>query len=469
MTETVILNDTKYKEEFTIRPHTKRFAPFYEIDRVKYDNALKKADLLHIAKIKERFPHDEYRKVRRSIAFTHYYANTFFPAYRILVNEFVNDEWLALVDYHKKFHRDHIVHQPKVSWIANKLLHLTIGPPVKGKPAKLIDHIVDVLVNCDDGKNETGYLRDYAVKLSVPEKYFDARWVEKNHWRELWWYDVIDTSITLAAMFHDIGYPANYLNKIEKKLRSQYPVNTFSEEFIKDFCMRYQSRLLFFPFHNYQDINAASFPFDWQSRFAKLANNCFTDSHSIQGALTFLYLNDILRKFPVSKPQPVKQFIVDLSALMIIMHDLAGIYMDIESDDSQFPPFYKMKQVQYPQLQIKFHRDPMSFLLIMSDLLQDFGRSNAQFKQETDSQSAETYGEVRFNCTQKCKEVELKFNKQKDHLTITYYYNQPGEVNNQRYCFIPQNQIRYFNRPQGYIDYSYLLNQITLKADLLPI
>ena len=114
MTDTVILNDAKYEEEFTIHPHAKRFAPFYEIDRVKYDNALKEVDQLNISKIKERFPQDEYRNVIRSVAFTHYYSNTFFPAYKILVNEFVNEEWLALVDYHKKFHRDHIIHlQPR--------------------------------------------------------------------------------------------------------------------------------------------------------------------------------------------------------------------------------------------------------------------------------------------------------------------------------------------------------------------
>jgi hypothetical protein len=454
----ITLNDEAYVNQAINYIPTKRFAPFYDINREKYQELQEASEPLKICKLKERLPLSEHKKIIRAIGYTQYYAQLYFPAYRFLVNEFVNEEWLALVDYHKSFHRDHIVHQPKVSWIGQVLMEQKIKSPVnQGTEKSVLEHIVDVILDWDEPGNETRYLRDYAVNLGVPEKYFNETWVENKKWKELWWYDVIKESFFLASLFHDIGYPISYINKIEKKLKTQYPVNALGHEYIKNICSRYQDRLLFYPFHNYMRMNSCNFPYDWKDKFEMLITECFSNTHSIHGALTLLYINDILRDFPGANTRPDKQFIVDLAALMIITHDLADIYMEVDKDKCLLGKTVK-KKIKAPQLKIKFHRDPLSFLLLLSDLLQDFGRSSAIFN------NANEYVSLEFEA--KCQRVQLEFDQENLRLIITYYYNSQQETNAQKYRFIPINQLKYFSKPSGFIDYSYLFNDIQIKAEL---
>lgn len=456
----ITLNDEAYINQALNYIPTKRFAPFYDINREKYQELQGASDPLKICKLKERMPLSEYKKIIGAIGYTQHYAQLYFPAYRFLVNEFVNEEWLALVDYHKSFHRDHIVHQPKVSWIGQVLMEQKIKSPVnQGNEKTILEHIVDVILHWDKAGNETRYLRDYAINLGLPEKYFDETWVENKKWKELWWYDVIKESFFLASLFHDIGYPISFINKIEKKLKIQYPMNALGHEYIKNICSRYQDRLLFYPFHNYIRMNSCSLPYDWKDRFEMLVTECFVCTHSIHGALTLLYLNDILRDFPVKKIRPDKQFIVDLASLMIMTHDLADIYMEVDKDKFFLGEKAVIRKIKSPQLKIKFHRDPMSFLLLLSDLLQDFGRSSTIFNNESKNN-------VSMEFEAKCKRVQLEFDIENHNLIITYYFNSQEETNVQRYRFIPVNQLKYFSKPSGFIDYSYLFNDIQIKAEL---
>lgn len=454
----ISFDDEAFEREYTSALPTRRFAPFFDIDVKKY-HAIK-CKSLEINNIRMRLPREDFGNLMRSVVLTHYYAKVYFPAYKALVNEFVNEEWLALVDYHKKFHRDHIVHQPKVNWVGHELLKLEVASPYSGLPGKkrIIDHMIDVITGSAFSiPSECGYLRRYGIQIGLPEQYFDCKWVNKNNWRELWWYDVIKESFFLAALFHDIGYPINYLKKIDKDLNIQFPLEMYPAESVVSFCKKYEDRLLFYPLHDYQAIDTHSFPFDWEESFRRMLTRSFSETHSIQGAMTFLYLNDLIRKFPLSgSPRPDKQFIVDLAAMMILMHDMAGVYMELEQDDSVFPTVVRVKEIPFPQLRVKFHRDPFSFLLLMADLLQDFGRSNAEFE-EPDKVAS-------FKCSAKCTAVNLTVNHTRKNLHIDCLYSNEKEAINQRNRFLPANRLKFFDRHTGFIDYSYLFNEITIDA-----
>lgn len=449
----IVLNDTKFWKNYPEHLPTRRFAPFFEIDRKKYHSL--NWNPLKTKKIRERLPKDEYANIMHSVALTQYFATIYFPAYKTLVNEFVNEEWLALVDYHKTFHRDHIIHQPKVNWIGQNLLDLKIKSPVSGKKDTVLNHIVDVITgDVSHSRCETDYLKNYGKNIGLPIKYFSKKWVNKWRWKEFWWADVIKESFFLAALFHDIGYPVSFLKKIDENLNHQFPQEIFPVEHFLNFCRKYQERLMFYPFHDYQPIDSCSFPFNWESQLKELLNRVFLGSHSIQGVMTFFYLNDVIRKFPrTGNPRADKQFIVDLAALMILMHDLAGIY--IKTDNTG-----RIEEIPYPQLRVKFHRDPFSFLLVMSDLLQDFGRSNAEFCYSKKGE------EIKYKCVSKCREVRLEINETLHKLRIVYVYPDSKELFKQKHQFIPINQTKFFDKNYGYIDYTYLFNEIVLDAEL---
>src|SRR4030042_1192178 len=49
------------------------------------------------------------------------WAQLSFPAYRFILAEVLQDDWLATVDWHK-FNRDHALHQPLTAYVVLKML-----------------------------------------------------------------------------------------------------------------------------------------------------------------------------------------------------------------------------------------------------------------------------------------------------------------------------------------------------------
>lgn len=103
-------------------------APYlFPIDPAKYYALRKdspiKANYESLTKLKKRLPPRDFDAVQQSLGFLLRYGNCLFPGFHFIFGEFANAEWLALVDYHKSFHRDHIVHAAQEALVVRKLLN----------------------------------------------------------------------------------------------------------------------------------------------------------------------------------------------------------------------------------------------------------------------------------------------------------------------------------------------------------
>ena len=70
------------------------------------------------------------------------YAALHFPAYSMLLSEDLAEDWLAIVDYHKKYSRDHSLHQPLTAYIAATLLgngDANAALAIPANPGNLLD------------------------------------------------------------------------------------------------------------------------------------------------------------------------------------------------------------------------------------------------------------------------------------------------------------------------------------------
>ena len=141
----------------------------------------------------------------------------------------LNEEWLALVHYHKAFHRDHIVHQAQEGIVVKKLLEQVSLSAVDHPLAKACrdaewsgvrssEELVTVqqlaayvLALGDEG---TTYLYSYARDLGVPEERL-IPCTPACYW---FWYPIIYNAAVTAALYHDIGYPVQFLQTVSRKI-----------------------------------------------------------------------------------------------------------------------------------------------------------------------------------------------------------------------------------------------------------
>jgi hypothetical protein len=86
--------------------------------------------------------------------------------------------------------------------------------------------------------------------------------------------------------------------------------------------------------------------------------------------LNFLYLNDGFKK--QHKEYPIRRLAIEWAASSILMHDMKGIYWGSKKNGKPELPF----------LQINAEHDPVSALLTLADVLQEFERPCAEFQQE---------------------------------------------------------------------------------------
>ena len=96
------------------------------------------------------------------------------------------------------------------------------------------------------------------------------------------------------------------------------------------------------------------------------------ESHGLPGALGFMCLNDKTRvnhQIP-SLLEASYRLILDWAALGIMMHDIEGLYWD---DKRKITP-------KNPLLRLSFDVDPLSSLISMADILEEFQRPAAIFK-----------------------------------------------------------------------------------------
>ncbi len=115
------------------------------------------------------------------------------------------------------------------------------------------------------------------------------------------------------------------------------------------------------------------------------------------------------------------------------MHDMVNIY---QGEDKNMP--------KNSFLRIDFERDPLSCVIALADVLEDFYRPSATFEQNKRNKSAVN---IKYDIASVKTELKIKG----DEMVITYHFGKKSIANAQRQ--FKQKEIRdYFDAETGYID-----------------
>ena len=171
----------------------------------------------------------------------------------------------------------------------------------------------------------------------------------------------------------------------------------------------------------------------WEKHIHEMIKDALGKTHGFPGALGFLYLNDMVRKSPAPRGEELAIFSIDWAALGIMMHDMVKIY---QGEDKNKP--------KNTFLRIDFERDPLSCIIALADVLEDFYRPSANFEQDKSNKGA-----VSLIYDISSSETELDITG--DEMEITYHFGKKSIANAQRQ--FKQKEIRdYFDAETGYID-----------------
>ena len=145
-----------------------------------------------------------------------HFASRYFPAYAIIMPEDLAEDWLATVDFHKKFARDHSLHQPLTAYVVAKLLGFgdeRLALPVPMGCGNLLGVCADNIVS---GKHS---LQEYAISAGLPGNLFANLVLARSFWKNMFYKTAV-----LSALFHDIGYPWQYVGRIKDSLTMSSPL-----------------------------------------------------------------------------------------------------------------------------------------------------------------------------------------------------------------------------------------------------
>lgn len=407
------------------------FAPFINISR---RSELFLPDMESLEKLKSRLDKQTFNMVRGAFDFTQRYCQTYNPAFLNHYDEFINDEWLSMVDWHKPFHRDHIVHQPLTTYIGMSLMKR------KRLKIKFLELAVKALKS-----HKCKYLWDYAERMGVKQKQIE---MVKTSQKLL--EDMFLDAFFLAAMFHDAGYPTQLLGNIHKNLKL-YPGSHSSFFNTERIFKEFGNRLIFYPFNSYRPIDS-TIPNSWLEELSDIVEKSLIGTHGLPGGILMLSQNDALRDFQ-DHSLPLRRFCIEWAAMAVMMHDLFKIYSGSE------------KEKAYEHLRINFDKDPLSFMLTLSDQIQDFERPNAEFSHETEKKKTnEEKTLIKYH--PKCENVELEYSND-NVLTIKYHYRKSkDQMANIKYKKDAEKQ--YFHPSTGYLGYSSLnISRIKLQSCLI--
>lgn len=195
----------------------------------------------------------------------------------------------------------------------------------------------------------------------------------------------------------------------------------------------FKNSLLIYPFYGYSDIPLKRPTLHWDKEVQKLVDCAYRNTHGFPGALAFMYLNDVIRKFPnkTNHMHADCRFIQNWATLGIMMHDMVDQY------------YGKNKNPDEPRYKLEIDKDPLSCIIALADVLEEFGRPKAKFK------ASDKKVDINFEypCDQTTVEIKNKT------LEITYLYNTKADkANNEKWREDEIN--KYFHKPSGYIDLS---------------
>lgn len=443
----------------------KAFVPYVGIDPRKYQEYKEEDTPKSLAEaleeIEKRVDHKYHRKLIPLAQFSISYAADVFPAFDLFYSEMIADDWLSMVGW-QKFQRDHLVHQPLTAYTVYKMLRGWNGKePFKIGKKTLLQHCVDaVLFN-----EESYYLREYLVKWNTqkihgkqPYDFFLLKQKgllvnqedkiltvndEKRFAHPLYrlWELLFTETAYVAAMFHDIGYPWQYVQRLSKSL--PHTKNAVALHYDgKDITTEnFRHRLLYVVLNGYQSKGPGQ-PIPWDHVVEKGIDEGFRKTHGLPGAFTFLLLNDVLRDFPQEKNHTwfLRQFVIEWAAVAICMHDLMKVYRGEKKDGQERNGDVCPGR---PSLQVSFAKDPLSAVLCLADFMQDFERHSAIFDKSGKKPT--------LSFERKCHEVSLEMDY--DVAKIVFYHEN-ASAKKEKQHFIRKEKDDFFSPSTGYLDFS---------------
>lgn len=408
------------------------FNNLWSVDRDSYlmveRKCNKKGDMASSAleAIMQRLPKKFFFKMNSAQLDAITYSEYVFPTYRFILPDALMDDWLAIIDPHKKHCRDHSLHQPLTAYIVAKLLGY--GDPAKAfelKSGDLLTTCAKIMIT----STKTEYLKDYFRSL-----YPDYVRIPQNIHLKLA-RDIFYETAVVSALFHDIGYPWMYINRLnESILAVDFRLTADKMVQSKGILDMIENRLLIYPFYGYSKIGKNHPISTWQEKILMLFDKSLSQTHGFPGSLAFTHLQDKTRVFPAdtSFNEAVCRFIYDWAAVGIMMHDMPKIYKD------------KGRTPENPFLRVSFDTDPLSCLIATADILEEFHRPAANF-----SQDIKDVESIKVNYGYPCKQTKLELKG--DLLEVSYVYSNAAlAAKNKRFRISEIDD--YFNPKQGFVN-----------------
>lgn len=348
------------------------------------------------------------------------YATLQFPAYSLLVAEDLSEDWLAIVDFHKKHSRDHSLHQPLTAYIAASLLGFGVSEDslaIPTGPDNLLDYCVNTIFTSEDAK----YIIQSARRLGLPDNMLKDSILARQFWKDLFYRTVV-----LSALFHDIGYPWQYIDRIGVALKKNVGILHPTETTVSAIVNYFKDRMVMLPLRHYL-IDHLNEPLNEEDELHKMTASALK-THGFPGAIAFLSLNDAIRKYPSDHPLAVLQeFSTEWAAMGIFMHDMAGQHKN-----------------SYPKLRVNISQDPLSAIISIADYLEEFNRPKVQFRPKSRQCC------MRYYCD--CTSVEIETDAD-GTLTIRMKYK--GDASKAiAFDFKNEETDDYFASGNGYVDLS---------------
>lgn len=346
------------------------------------------------------------------------YAALQFPAYSMLISEDLTEDWLAILDFHKKHARDHSLHQPLTAYIAASLLgegEANDSLAIPANPGNLLDFCVDIVFTSRDAS----YIREMALHYGLPKTMIKDTAAAREFWKGLFY-----RTVMLSALFHDIGYPWQYVDRIGMALKNNVRILQPMDTTVKSIVEQFKDRMVLIPLRHYL-IQHEDEPINEKEDLLELTSAAM-ETHGFPGAIAFLSLNDAIRKYPSNQPTAIMQeFMIEWAAMGIFMHDMAG----------------KHKK-QFPKLRVNIMQDPLSAIISLADYLEEFNRPKVKFIPKARKSNIRYYSD--------CQQVDIDTDASGTLIVKMKYSNDTSIAIAS--AFKKEETEDYFNPGNGYVD-----------------
>jgi hypothetical protein len=420
--------------------------PYFQIDPALY----RKLETVDLRRVKISQAIDELRKRMSQTYFrstyplqmrTLDYSVRSFPAYRFILPEVMTEDWLAIVDW-GRFQRDHILHQPLCGYVLLKLLDgsETGHPLILPNGKTFLDSCIDIILRWE----ETAYIRNFLMSCGIDEK--DPLLDKKYPPTRQVWRALFRETAYIAAIFHDLGYPWQYAEGVQLNIDGINTPALRLNRSARKVVDLFSNRLIFYALNGYQKPDAVC-PSTWFDKIIRLTDEALTKTHGLPGALGFLHLNDCVRQYPSATLSPFHLLCVEWAAVAIMMHDMKNIYLGQKYSELMLP--------ENPFLRLSFNLDPLSSIVTLVDVIQEFERPAVQ------------YGSLNNSVTLKYNKACLKTEFEIDpNGVLTLGFKMVNKKNLAiKLSYMEKERREYFDNQYGFLDMSSIgIKEVRFRA-----